>query len=198
MLRSLTAALVAVVLVGSAQAGKYNRVLSIGDKAPAVAPLPGTDDKDHGLDCFKDKDVVVIVVTCNHCPVAVAYEDRIIDFAKKHAGADSKVGLLAVCVNDLDADRLPAMKVRAKKKGFNFSYVYDGSGKTGKAYGASVTPEFYVLNKERKIVYMGALDNSMNNPTKNYLEEAVQATLKGETPKVSETKARGCGVKYKR
>jgi peroxiredoxin len=186
----------ALGLAGPAQAGKFNRKLNIGDAAPVWAGLPGVDGQSHSLADFKDKDVVVVVVTCNHCPVAVAYEDRIIDFAKKHAGPDSKVALVAINVNNLEADKLPKMKERAQEKGFNFPYLYDESQRVGRDYGASVTPEFFVLNKERKIVYMGAMDDNQNSPKVNYLEPAVAAALKGEQPAQTETRARGCGVKY--
>src|SRR5689334_10260242 len=109
MYRLATFALVAAALCLATplEAGKFNKKLSIGDSAPAFSKLPGTDGKDHSLDQFKDKDVVVVIVTCNHCPVAVAYEDRIIAFAKKYAGEkDSKVGVVAINVNNLDADKL--------------------------------------------------------------------------------------------
>lgn len=196
MFRTATAALLGLALVTSAQAGEFNKKLSIGDSAPTWENLEGVDGKMHSLSNLKDKDVVVMVITCNHCPVAVAYEDRLINFTKKFASPDSKVAVVAVNVNNLEADKLPAMKERAKEKGFNFPYLYDASQKVGRAYGASVTPEFFVLNKERKIVYMGAMDDAQSNPKTNYLEQAVEATLKGSKPEKTETRARGCSVKY--
>ncbi len=180
------------------QAGQFNKKLNIGDAAPVFTALPGVDGKDHSLSDYKDKDVVVLCITCNHCPMAVAYEDRLIEFSKKHAGPDSKVAFVAINVNNIDADKLPKMKERAKEKGFNFDYIYDSSQKMGKDLGASVTPEFYVYNKDRKLVYMGAMDDAQNNPKANHLEDAVTASLKGEMPKVKETRARGCGVKYEK
>jgi peroxiredoxin len=200
MLRYATALLLtgaAITLVSPAQAGKFNKALNIGDAAPAWENLPGVDGSNHSLSDLKDKDVVVMVITCNHCPVAQAYQDRIIAFAKKYTEApESKVALVAINVNNIPADRLPQMKVRAQEKGFNFPYLYDQSQKIGHAYGASVTPEFYVLDKDRKVVYMGAMDDDMDSPKVNYLDPAVDATLKGEAPAKAETRARGCGVKY--
>src|SRR5262249_41673922 len=154
--------------------------LMVGDAAPEWTGLEGVDGKKHSLSDLKDKDVVVMVITCNHCPVAVAYEDRIIEFTKKHAGPDSKVALVAINVNNNEEDKMPAMQNRAKSKGFNFSYLYDPSQKVGKDYGASVTPEFFVLDKARKIVYMGALDDNLKPDMvkTNYLEAAVTAALK--------------------
>jgi peroxiredoxin len=181
-----------------ADAGQFNRKLSVGDQAPAWVGLPGTDGKSHSLADLNDKDVVVVVFTCNHCPVAVAYEDRIINFANKHAGPDSKVALVAINVNNIDQDRMPKMKERAAEKGFPYPYVYDESQKIGRQYGATVTPEFFVLNKERKVVYMGAMDNNMNvaKASTNYLEPAVEAALHGQMAPKAETRAMGCSVKY--
>jgi len=190
-----------LALVSNACAGKFNKKLNIGDNAPVFKDLPGTDDKTHSLADFKDKDVVVVVVTCNHCPVAVAYEDRIIEFARKYTSSpESKVALVAINVNNNATDKLDKMKERAKAKGFNFPYLYDETQKIGRELGATKTPEFFVLNKERKVAYMGALDDDQRakNAKKKYLEEAVDALLKGETVSTAETAARGCSVQYDR
>ncbi|MCS7015918.1 MAG: thioredoxin family protein [Gemmatales bacterium] len=197
MLRYAFALMVSASLIGLVHAGQFNKKLKIGDPCPTFQNLDGVDGKKHSLSDYKDKDVLVIVITCNHCPVAQAYEDRIIQFTRKWCtGADSKVALVAINVNNLEADKLPAMITRAKERGFNFPYLYDPSQKIARDLGASVTPEFFVFNKARKLVYMGALDDNMNNPKVNYLEAAVEAILKGSEPAVKETKARGCTVKY--
>jgi thiol-disulfide isomerase/thioredoxin len=196
MYRYALALLVAAGMAMPACAGEFNKKISIGDAAPSFSSLEGVDGKSYSLDDFKDKDVLVIAITCNHCPVAVAYEDRIIDFAKKHGSAGSKVAFLAVNVNNFDEDKLPKMKERAKTKGFNFPYVYDPSQKIGKDLGASVTPEFFVYNKDRKLVYMGSMDDKMNDPKTNFLDAAVQSVLEGKKPEKAETRPFGCGVKY--
>ena len=121
--------------------------------------------------------VIVVVFTCNSCPYAVAYEDRIADFVKRRCSEkDAKVALIAINVNKVKADLLPAMKERAKKKKFRFPYVFDESQKTAKDYGATYTPEFFVLNRDRKIVYMGAMDDSPNpkNVKRQHVEIAAQ------------------------
>jgi peroxiredoxin len=189
-----------MVLAGSARAGEYNETLSVGDRAPAWAGLPGVDGKKHALADLKDKDVAVLVFTCNSCPIAVAYEDRLIAFTRKYAGPKGKVAVVAVNVNTIPQDRLPKMKERAKAKGFNFPYLYDESQKIARAYGASTTPEFFVLDRERKVVYMGAMDDKIKTADVkvNYLEPAVQAALRGGRPKVTETLARGCLIRYAR
>jgi peroxiredoxin len=198
MIRYAAALIAVLALTFPTVAGEFNKKLNIGDAAPVFKDLEATDGNKYSLDSFKDKDVLVVCITCNHCPVAVAYEDRIISFARKYAGPDSKVGFVAINVNNLEADKLPRMKERAREKGFNFVYAYDPSQKIGRDLGASVTPEFFVLGKDRKVVYMGAMDDSQNSPKVNYLEAAVEAALKGEMPKVKETRARGCTVKYEK
>src|SRR5262245_30667949 len=127
MVRFASAALVAVLSFAALQAAP----LKIGSAAPKFsglecATMPG---KSASLADFSKKDVVVYVITCNHCPVAKAYEDRLIEFSKKYGGADTKVQLVAFSVNDSEADSLPHMKDRAKEKGFNFPYLYDGTQK---------------------------------------------------------------------
>jgi peroxiredoxin len=196
--------LVCVVLLtnlvtgAQAKAGKFNRALNIGDDAPAWVELPGTDGNKHSLADFKDKDVVVVVFTCNSCDYATAYEDRLIAVAKKHAGGEGKVAVVAINVNTIADDRLDKMKERAKEKEFQFTYVFDESQKIGKLYGAMYTPEFFVLNEARKVVYMGAMDDRSppNEPKLHYLDDAVEAVLKGEQPKIAETQARGCRIRY--
>src|SRR5262245_11266646 len=123
--------LAAVLLLTAAQpGGEYNEVLKVGDAAPAWAGLDGIDGKKHALADLKDKDVVVVVFTCNSCPIAVDYEERLIAFTKKHAGP--KLAVVAINVNTIPEDRLDQMIVRAKEKGFNFAYLFDESQKIAK------------------------------------------------------------------
>jgi peroxiredoxin len=199
MLRS--AAVVALLSLATlALAGKYNAVLSVGDGAPAWSDLEGVDGKRHSLKGLVGKDVVVVVFTCNSCPVATDYEDRIIAFSKKFAGPDSKVALVAINVNTVAEDRLPKMKERAEAKGFDFPYLYDDTQKIGKAFGAAFTPEFFVLDRQRQVVFMGGMDdNSQAADVKhNYLEPAVGAVLAGKQPATAEAPAIGCRVRYVR
>ncbi len=181
-------------------AGEFNEVLNIGDKAPAWENLLGADGKKHSLSDLKDKEVVVLVFTSLSCLTAVDYEDRIQTLAKHNAGAENKVAVVAVCVNRIAADHPSKIAARWKDKGFAFQYLSDESQKIAKDYGAIFTPEFYVLNKERQIVYMGALDDATdpNKVQKKYVEETIAAALKGEKPAVTETVARGCRVRYAR
>ena len=176
-------------------AGQFNETLSIGDAAPAWVDLPGVDDKKHSLADLKDKPLVVVVFICNSCDVSTDYEERINAFTKKHA---ESVAVVAINVNVIPADRLPKMVERAKEKKYLFPYLHDETQKIGKAYGAAFTPEFFVLNKDRKIAYMGGLDdNSSADLVKHhYLEDAVTALLKGEKPAQAETTSIGCRIRY--
>lgn len=180
-------------------AGEFNSVLNIGDAAPAWTDLPGVDGKKHSLDDFKGKEFVLVIFTCNTCPIANDYEERIVAFQKKY-GADGKLGVVAINVNTVEADKLPAMTQRAKDKGYTFPYISDESQKIGRAYGAAFTPEFFLLNKDRKVVYMGGFDDSSNpnNVEKRYLEDALLALQQGKTPAKAETNAIGCRVRYLR
>jgi peroxiredoxin len=200
MTRLLTLLLIGVLASSTAAGpGKYNKVLGPGDKAPAWADLEGADGKKHSLADLKDKDVVVVVFTCNSCPVAAGYEDRIIAFAEKHAGTDAKVAVVAINVNTAKDDALPAMKERAQKKKFNFAYLYDPTQEIARKYGAVFTPEFFVLDKDRKVVYTGAMDDKSppGEPKTVYLEPAVKAALAGKTAETAETAAAaGCRIKF--
>ncbi len=192
--------LVLLLAAGFASAGEFNKTLSLGDAAPAWKDLDGTDGKKHSLTDLKDKDVVVVVFTCNSCPVAVDYEDRTIAFAKTHAGEGSKVAVVAINVNTIKEDSLPEMKKRAEKKKLPYAYLLDPTQEIGKKYGAAYTPEFFVLNKDRKVVYMGSLDDKSkaDEAKVNYLEPAVKAALEGKSVEKGETLARGCRIRYSR
>ncbi len=187
-----------LILWGSlgAFAGQFNSERDIGDVAPTWKELPGVDGKKHSLTDITEP-VVVVVFTCNSCPIAVDYEDRIITLAKQFAG---KAAFVAINVNRVPDDSLPKMKERADAKQFPFPYLFDESQQIAKDYGAVFTPEFFVLDKDRRIVYMGGMDdNSDASQVKNkYLEPAIESTLQGTAPAVSETVARGCRVRYAR
>jgi peroxiredoxin len=177
-----------------------NSVLNLGDAAPAWTNLPGVDGKKHSLADLKDKQVVIVVFTCNSCPIASDYEDRIIAFAKDSAGADKPTTIVAINVNTVEEDRLPQMKERAQSKNFPYPYLYDQTQKIAKAYGAIYTPEFFVLDKDRKVAYMGAFDDNIESTKvkRQYLKPALEAVLKGEKPNPAKTNAAGCLIRYER
>lgn len=194
----LSLAVLALVASPVFAAGKYNKKVGPGEPAPTFSGIPAVMvDKDTTLSLDDQKeDVLVIAFLANHCPVVVNYEDRIIDLANSLKGKSVKV--IGLCVNDMDSDRLPAIKDRVKEKGYNYVYGYDASQAVGKAYGATNTPQFFVLDKTRTIRYTGALDDNQNESkvTKHYVKDAVDALLKGESVEVAETRAVGCGIRY--
>jgi peroxiredoxin len=169
----------------------------IGDAAPNFADLIGVDDKKHSLDEFKSAKAVAVVFTCNKCPVAEMYEDRLVAFQKDYA--DKGVQLVAINVNNAEEDKLPAMKVRAEEKGFQFPYLYDPTQKVGRNYGAEVTPHVFLLDGKRQLAYVGAVDDNPEDETKvtkAYLREATDAVLAGKAPETTDVDAPGCGIQY--
>ena len=171
--------------------------VEVGEKAPDFK-AQGVDGKEYSLDGAKDAKAVVVCFTCNRCPVAVDYEDRFIEFTKKYA--DKGVKFIAINVNDNDAETLQAMKDRVEEKGFNFPYTRDESGESAKKYGARVTPHIYLLDKDRKVAYIGAFDDNpdASKAEKTYLTNAVDALLAGKEIETKETRAVGCGIQIKK
>lgn len=183
--------LVAVLALATVSMGAG---VKVGDKAPDFKAT-GVDGKTYTLDSAKDAKATVVCFTCNHCPVAVAYEDRFIAFAQEYE--DKGVKFIAINVNP---ESMEEMKSRAEEKGFNFAYAQDESGASAKAYGAQVTPHLFVVDSQGKVAYIGAFDDSAMDPEKaekHYLKEAVDAVLAGKAPKTTTTKAVGCGIRIK-
>ncbi|MBL8851645.1 MAG: thioredoxin family protein [Planctomycetaceae bacterium] len=195
LFRALTLAAVVFGGITAVHAGEFNETLSIGDAAPAWKDLPGTDGQNHGLaDVSADK-LVAVVFTCNSCPVAVGYEDRLIEFAQRRA---EQVTVVAINVNKIPEDSLEKMQQRAEERMFPFSYLFDASQQIAKDYGAQNTPEVILLDRDRKVVYMGALDDSIDatKVEKKYLDAAVDAVLAGNAPETSETLPQGCRIRF--
>ncbi|MGI9470808.1 MAG: thioredoxin family protein [Rubripirellula sp.] len=180
------------------QAGKYNPKLDVGDAAPSWESLPGVDGKSHSLVDLRDAKAVVVVFTCNSCPYALDVEDRVIALHKKYQSKG--VALVAINVNKVEEDRLPAMKDKAKEKAFLFPYLFDESQQIARDFGATRTPEFFVLDGDRNVVYMGAMDDSPEGREvkKHFVEAALDATLSGAKVEVGETIPIGCSVRFER
>lgn len=193
-------------LTQEVQAGEFNQVLSIGDAAPKFENLPGTDGKEHSLADYRSARVVVLAFTCNSCPYAVDYEQRLADliqhFVEKQP-ADQKtpdVAVIAVNCNLVAADSLEEMTKRAEEQKFSYPYLFDESQQIGRDYGALRTPEFFVLDQERRIAYMGAFDDSpdASKVEREHLRLAVEALLAGKSVEKAETPPIGCLIRYKR
>jgi peroxiredoxin len=165
----------------------------VGEKAPDFKGLPTTDGKKISLSDYADAKAVVVSFTCNNCPVAVAYQDRFVEFTKAYK--DKGVAFVAINVNA--TEDLQAMKRRAEEAGFNFPYAFDETQATAKEYGAKVTPHLYVLDKNREVVYIGSYDDAQNDPKEQYVKKVVDTLLDGKKPDVKGKSAFGCGIKWK-
>jgi peroxiredoxin len=173
----------------------------VGDKAEDFK-LENIDGKMVSLSDYKDAKGFIVVFTCNGCPYAVAYQDRIIELDKKYKARGYPV--IAINPNNTDVkpeDDLAGMKKRAKEKGFTFPYLKDADYKVYKEYGATRTPHIYVLDKEGGelvVSYIGAIDDNYQDASavkESYLANAVDALLADSKPDPDFTKAIGCTIK---
>tara|TARA_R110002072_G_scaffold287242_1_gene452670 strand:- start:140898 stop:141506 length:609 start_codon:yes stop_codon:yes gene_type:complete len=177
-------------------AAKFNRVLDVGKPAPAWKDLHGVDGKTHSLDELKEAKAIVVVFTCNHCPVAQAYEQRLIKLAEETR--KQGVEFVAISVSLYEADNLAAMRKRSTDRKFPFAYLQDPTQQTGKNYGALWTPCVFLLDARRRIAYMGGIDDSMypEKVDRRFLKDAIDATLTGRTIEIKETRPVGCPIEY--
>lgn len=168
-------------------------------RAPSF-DLPATDGKRYSLASFDGKPVLVVAWWCNHCPYVRAWEERTIALAREFAAKG--VAFVAVSSNDAKqypADSFEAMKDRATEKAYPFPYLFDESQEAARAFGAQVTPHFFVFDRERKLQYQGRLDDSKDAPSlvkRAFLREAIDAVLAGKPVEDAETPAQGCSVKW--
>jgi len=172
----------------------------VGSKAiPFI--LPGVDGKEHSLAGYTDKEAVVVIFSCNHCPYARAWEDRIIQIQADYA--DKGVQLVAISANDAQKypdDSFPDMKKRAQEKGFNFPYLYDETQEIARFYGAERTPEVFLFDKHGTLHYHGTVDDNYEQPNavkSHYLRDALDAVLADRVPAITETTPIGCTIKWK-
>lgn len=180
--------------------GQYNPTRDVGDIVFPWENLAGVDGKRHGWSEHATVDFLVVVFTCNSCPYAVDYEERINTFAKRWQQKGDRVRLIAMNSNTIPEDSLKAMQQRAKERQFVFPYMFDESQEVARSFGAVRTPEFFVIDKQRRIRYMGGMDDSAEpaKVTIRYLEDAVEALLAGRTVPVAETPPVGCMIRSSR
>jgi peroxiredoxin len=189
-------------------AGKHPS-LAIGAAAPDFS-LTGVDGKTYSLASFKDAPILVVVFTCNHCPTAQAYEDRLIRLTNDYGGKG--VAVVAIMPNDprsirLDelgytdmGDSYEEMKRRSAEKHFNFPYLYDGDSEVvAVKYGPVATPHVFIFDKDRKLRYSGRIDD-VEKPTKTPhsldTRNAIEALLANKEVPVTTTKVFGCSIKW--
>ncbi len=183
------------------------KTLEINTPAPELN-LPGVDDKTYRLADFADAKVLIVIFTCNHCPTAQAYEQRIIQL---HADYRKKgVILVAISPNDPQAVRLDElgyadigdsfadMKLHAKRRGYKFPYLYDGeTQRVSTAFGALVTPHVFIFDHQRKLRYNGRIDDADVKPPKSHdARNAIDDLLAGRPVRVSKTRVFGCSTKW--
>lgn len=176
----------------------------VGDVA-ADFSLKNVDGSMISLSDYPDKKGFVVVFTCNHCPYAKAYEQRIIDIHNTYASQGYPV--IAINPNDPEIqpnDSYEKMQERAEEKGFPFPYLIDETQEIYRAYGATRTPHIYLLKRygeDLKVTYIGTIDDNYKDAsavTEPYLANAIDALLVGKTPNPDFTKAIGCSIKDKR
>jgi peroxiredoxin len=173
--------------------------IALSETAPSFT-LPGIDGRDHSLDEYADAAVLVLVQSCNHCPYVQAWEGRLKAVQRDYLDRGARV----VAISSNDADRYPEdsfdeMKRRAEQQGFNFDYLYDEDQSVARTLGSERTPEVYVFDGRRRLVYHGAIDDSRDDTavTAHYLRDALDAVLEGREPDVAETPAVGCTLKWR-
>jgi hypothetical protein len=159
--------------------------------------LPDTDGTEHG-----PEGLTVVAFTCNHCPYALAWHDRLLAVAGDYADR----GVRTLLVNPTDADHYPrdsfdAMRERLAAEGpWPAPYLRDESQEVARGYGARTTPDVFVLDADRNVLYRGAPDSDHSDPSQNarWLRDALDAALDGRPPETAETEPVGCSVKWKR
>ena len=187
-----------------------HKTRAIGSTAPDFN-LPGVDGKNYSLESFKDAKVLVIVFTCNHCPTAQAYEERIKQMVTDYKSKG--VALVAISPNSTEglslselgytdvSDSFEEMKYRAKDKNFNFPYLYDGETQSvSLQYGPAATPHIFIFDKARKLRYQGRIDDMENpkkKPTSFDARNAIDALVANKEVPVKTTKVFGCSTKWK-
>jgi hypothetical protein len=204
-LASMTAT---IAIVGAAAAGAWagesTGGLALGTKVPAgvaKTKMKNVDGKMLSIADVTGKAGTLVVFTCNHCPFAKAWEERIVELGNTYAGKG--VGVILVNANDPAMhpdDGYEGMQAHAKDRGMKIPYVVDDTSGVARAFGASVTPEAFLFDKSGKLAYHGTIDDNRQEPDKvtaRYLKDALDAVVAGKKPAVAETKGIGCGIKYR-
>ncbi len=174
--------------------------IAIGDPAPELA-LPGTDGAEHGLGEPGECLATVVYWTCNHCPYALAWEDRLHEVSRDYS--ESGVRVLAINSNNPvthPADSFEAMADRIEREGgWPHPYLHDESQEVARSFGAKKTPDVFVFDRDLRLRYRGAPDADYDDPGQNaaWLRAALDAVLEGRDPDPAETEPIGCGVKWK-
>lgn len=200
MMKTLILSIFLLAIFSNVQSQGY----SIGDRAEDFKLL-NIDGNHVSMSDYPEAKGIIVIFTCNHCPYAKKYEQRIIDLDKKYKSQGYPV--IAINPNDpkvVAADSYDKMKERAREKGFTFPYLFDAKQKVYPVYGAKKTPHVYLLKKSGNdfhVAYIGAIDNNYSDAdkvTEKYLENAIEALQENKNPDPAVTKAIGCSIKTRK
>ncbi len=189
-------ALVASVSVAASAFG-----LNIGDKAPSTSvKMKNVDGSEVSIADVTGKQGTLVIFSCNHCPFVKAWQNRIASIG--NAAKGKGVGVIVINSNDpasYPEDSFTEMQARAKLLGFTFPYVVDATSGVARSFDATRTPEAFLFDKDGKLVYHGAIDDSQkaDQVEKHFLQDAIDAATSGKDIPVKETKFVGCGIKYR-
>jgi peroxiredoxin len=175
------------------------RMLGLGEKAPGFENLLGADGKRYSLSSFQDKPILAVIFSCNHCPYAQAYEERMKAIQRDYLQKGAQ--LVAVNSNDSNSypeDSYPEMVRRAKQRGFNFPYIRDEDQSVVTAYGGVCTPHVFLFDKSRLLRYRGRIDDSKDESAvkSSDLRNALDDLVAGESVRVPDTRPFGCSIKW--
>jgi peroxiredoxin len=177
-------------------------MLPLGTKAPDFS-LPDTKGKIISLSDFKDTPAVLVIFMCNHCPFVKHIINELVKLIKEY----QQKGVAAAAINSNDVENYPEdhpdmMAKEAKEKGFTFAYLYDETQEVAKAYKAACTPDFFLFDKDKKLVYRGQMDDSRPGNdvpiTGKDLRSAMDAVLEGKEVPAEQKPSMGCNIKWKR
>ena len=163
--------------------------------------LPATDAGTYSPESFRDKIALAVIFSCVHCPYVKAWEDRLIDLGKQYQSTG--LDMVLICSNDAvkyPADNFENMTGHAREKQYPFPFLHDERQEVARAYGAERTPEVFLFDYERKLVYHGAPDDNYEDPgavKQEYLRDAIEAVLEGEPVPTPQTPPVGCTIKWK-
>jgi peroxiredoxin len=199
---TLSVSALALALAGATAHAEDAKPLALGTKAPmADAKLKNVvDGKEVSLSKVAGKNGSLVVFTCNECPYAKAWEQRIVELGNTYS--KKGVGVLLINSNNPNVskkDSFELTQARAKERGITFAYAVDPDSSVAKAFGATRTPEAFVFDKSGKLVYHGTIDDNheeADKVQKRFLKDALDAVSAGKTPAVQETKSLGCTIKF--
>ena len=199
----------AIAVIALAAATTFAAGIQLGDKAPMTdTKMKNVDGKEVSIADVAGKNGTLVIFTCNHCPFAKAWEKRIVESG--NSCSKKGVGVIAINPNDpaaYDEDTYENMQRRAKDRGshpeehraWDMPYVVDATSDVARAFGAKATPEVFLFDKDGKLVYHGAVDDSReaSKVSQRYLNDALEAVLAGKAVTTAETKAVGCSIKFR-